>query len=106
MKTKELLQKVMRQAWMLVKTYGFSMSEAMKQSWAVAKLRKAMRNGVVKFLFTKQDGSVRTAWGTLKEGVIGAVKGTGVTSPTCQTYWDCERNAYRCFKVANFIRMA
>ena len=106
METKKFLQKVMRQAWMLVRTYGFTMSEAMKQSWAIAKLRKAMKKGIVKFLFTKQDGTIRTAWGTLKEGVIGAVKGTGSTSPTCQTYWDCEKNAYRCFKVANFIGMA
>ena len=105
MRTKNFLQKVMQQAWLLVKTYGFTMSEAMKQSWAIAKLRMAMKKGIVKFLFTKLDGTVRTAWGTLAEDRIGEVLGNRKSNDTVQTYWDCEKEAYRCFKLANFLRV-
>lgn len=107
MKTNEFLSNLMRQAWMLVKKYGFTMVEAMKQSWAIAKLRKAMRGGIVKFIYTKLDGSVRTAWGTLKEDLVPAVQGSGrKANETLVTYYDCEKESYRCFKVANYLRMA
>ena len=106
MRTKNFLQKIMKTSWMLVKTYGFTMSNALKQAWAVAKLRKAMKNGIVKFLFTKLDGTTRTAWGTLAEDRIGEVQGNRKPNDTVQTYWDCEKEAYRCFKIANFIRIA
>ena len=103
---KNFLREVMNKAWMLVKTYGFTMSEALRQSWQVCKLRKAMKTSIVKFLYTKQDGSIRTAWGTLQESVVAPTMGMRKSSPTVQTYWDCEKQAYRCFKIANFLRMA
>lgn len=106
MARKNFLREMMRKAWMLVKMYGFTMSEAMRQSWQVCKLRKAMKTRVVKFLYTKQDGSIRTAWGTLQEGVAAPTMGMRTPSPTVQTYWDTEKSAYRCFKVANFLRFA
>lgn len=107
MKTKEFLSKLMRQSWMLVKQYGFTMAEAMRQSWAIAKLRKAMRNGIVKFIYTKLDGSTRTAWGTLKENLLPATQGTGrKANETLVTYYDTEKSSYRSFKVANFVTMA
>ena len=38
---------------MLVKVYGFSMAEAMKQAWQVLKLKAALKKGVVKFFYQK-----------------------------------------------------
>lgn len=72
---KNKMREVMRRAWMLVKVYGFSMAEAMKQSWKVLKLKAALRKGIVKFYYQKLNGEVRTAWGTLKEGMIPEIKG-------------------------------
>lgn len=40
---KNKMREMMRRAWMLVKTYGFSMAEAMKQSWQVLKLKAALK---------------------------------------------------------------
>ena len=101
---KNNLSNIMKKAWFMVRTYGFSMAEALKRSWAISKLNKAMRNGIVKFMYTKLDGSVRTAWGTLKESLIGETKGSGrKPNDTLVTYWDNEKAAWRCFKVANFI---
>lgn len=96
----------MKQAWMLVKVYGFSMAEAMKQSWKVLKLKAALKKGVVKFFYQKLDGTVRTAWGTLKEDLIPETKGTErKKNESLITYYDNEKASYRSFKVANLIKV-
>lgn len=106
-KFKEAMREIMRKAWQLVKVYGFTMAEAMRQSWAVYKLKVAMRSGIVKFLYTKLDGTVRTAWGTLKENFIPQAIGTDSRkkNDTVQVYYDTEKSAYRCFKIANFVNI-
>lgn len=101
---KSQMSELMKQSWMLVKVYGFSMAEAMKQSWKVLKLKAALKKGIVKFLYTKLDGTVRTAWGTLKEGLIPETKGTErKKNESLITYYDNEKASYRSFKIANLI---
>lgn len=101
------LSNLMKKAWMLVKSYGFTLAEALKQSWAIAKLNKAMKGGIVKFMYQKLDGSIRTAWGTLSDKLIGETKGTGrKPNESLVVYYDTEKSAYRSFKAANFIKMA
>ena len=103
---KNKMREVMRRAWMLVKVYGFSMAEAMKQSWLVLKLKEALKKGVVKFMYTKLDGTVRTAWGILKEGLIPETKGTErKKNESLITYFDNEKQAYRSLKIANLIKI-
>lgn len=108
MRTRGFLSLVMHRAWMLVKVYGFTMSEAMKQSWAVAKLHKAMKGGIVKFFYQKLDGTIRTAWGTLKVDLIPTSTGENnrKRNESVMTYFDQEKAEYRCFKIANFLRIA
>lgn len=103
---KSQMSELMKQSWMLVKVYGFSMAEAMKQSWKALKLKAALKKGVVKFFYQKLDGTVRTAWGTLKEGLIPETKGTErKKNESLITYYDNEKQAYRSFKVANLIKV-
>lgn len=104
---KKQMSELMKQAWMLVKVYGFSMAEAMKQSWKVLKLKAALKKGIVKFYYQKLNGEIRTAWGTLKEGLIPETNGTDSRkkSETLQVYFDTEKSEYRCFKVANLIKI-
>lgn len=101
---KNQMSELMKQAWMLVKVYGFSMAEAMKQSWKVLKLKAALKKGIVKFFYQKLDGTVRTAWGTLKEGLIPETKGVErKKNESLITYYDKEKASYRSFKIANLI---
>lgn len=72
---RNVLHEIMSLAWQLVKRNGFSMSEAMKCAWANMKLKAAMKQRIVKFYFKKVDGSVREAYGTLKENLIPATSG-------------------------------
>lgn len=107
MRTKEFLHEVMSLAWQFVKRNGFTMSEAMRVAWANMKLKAAMKNRIVKFYFKKVDGSVREAYGTLKESMMPATSGDNrKKNDTIQVYYDTERQEYRCFKKANLVTIA
>lgn len=101
------LSEIMRMAWQFVKRNGFTKSEALKTAWLNAKVRAAMKLGIVKFYFSKVDGTMREAYGTLKESMLPPVQGTGRKSnDTLQTYFDTEKQEYRCFKKANLVKIA
>lgn len=101
------LSEIMRMAWQFVKKNGFSMSEALKTAWMNIKLKAAMKERIVKFYFQKVDGSIREAYGTLKESLLPENKGTDnrKKSETVQVYFDTEKSEYRCYKVANLVRI-
>lgn len=104
---REHLQKIMRQAWQMVKKNGFSMADALRTAWLNFKLRAKMMADIVKFYFTKVDGTIREAYGTLKADLMPEMKGTDrKPNATVQTYYDTEKGEYRCFKVANLVRIA
>lgn len=98
---KETLRKIMKLAWQFIKRNGFTLSEALKEAWANIKLVNAMHKGIVKFYFTKVDGSKREAYGTLNSEVVPPVGGERKNNDTCQVYFDTEKQAWRCFKKAN-----
>ena len=106
-KIKNQLKEVMLMAWTFVKRNGFTMSEALKVAWANMKLKAAMKQRIVKFYFKKVDGSVREAYGTLKENLIPATSGESrKKNDTVQVYFDTERESWRSFKKANLINIA
>lgn len=105
--TKETLKTVMQLAWQFVKRNGFTLSEALKTAWKNVKLKLAMQTNIVKFYFTKVDGSTREAFGTLKTELLPETKGTDrKPNDTIQTYFDTEVGEYRCFKKANLVKIA
>lgn len=107
MRNKEFLHEVMSLAWQFVRRNGFTMSEAMRVAWANMKLKAAMKNRIVKFYFKKVDGSIREAYGTLKESMMPATSGDNrKKNDTIQVYYDTERQEYRCFKKANLVTIA
>lgn len=102
------ISEVMCLTWQMVKRNGYSMSEALKTAWMNIKLKAAMKERIVKFYFQKVDGSIREAYGTLKDSMLPDSKGTDSRkkSDTVQTYFDTERGEYRCYKVANLVKIA
>lgn len=100
------LSEIMRLAWTFVRKNGYTMSEALKCAWANIKLRALLGKKIVEFYFKKTDGTLRQAFGTLKEGLIGEVKGTGrKPNENLQVYWDTEKEEFRCFKKCNLIKI-
>lgn len=101
---RNVLHDIMSLAWQFVRRNGFTMSEALKASWANMKLKAAMKNRIVKFYFQKVDGSIREAYGTLKENVVPATSGDNrKRNDTVQVYFDTEKQEWRCFKKANLV---
>lgn len=81
-------------------------SECVKMGWKLFRLAKAMRQGVVAFCYRKVDGTMRTAHGTLQNVPAGAtLNGKRVTKPSYKTmtYFDTEKQDFRCFKIENLI---
>lgn len=96
----------MHDAWAMVKKNGKTISEALKTAWANVKIVKELGKRVVEFYFKKNDGSIRKAFGTMMPSVIhDKVKGTGErrSYDHLQTYWDMEKNDWRCFKKYELI---
>ena len=103
MKTNDL-SALMKLAHQFIRTTGKSMSEALKIAWANFKLRRSMSNGIVRFYFRKVDGTIREAWGTLSEKIIPASTNSDrKKNDTVQTYFDAERQEWRCFKKLNLV---
>jgi len=71
-----------------------------------SELHEMLCKGKVKFQYKKNDGSVRTAVGTLKSSMItnkpnggeNKVKGAGYT-----TYYDIEKDWWRCFAESKLL---
>lgn len=105
--TKETLKSVMQLAWQFVKRNGYTLSEALKTAWKNVKLKNEMKNKIVKFYFSKVDGSIREAFGTLKAELLPETKGADrKPNDTTQTYFDTEKQEFRCFKKANLVKIA
>lgn len=103
MKTNDLKQ-IMSMAWRFFRITGKSFAECLRKAWANFKLVAAMRTGIVRFYFQKVDGTIREAYGTLRTDLIPATSGDDrKRNDTVQTFFDTERQEYRCFKRLNLI---
>ena len=101
--------RVMSYAHHIFVTTVISWSDALKKAWQLYRLAKLMRQGVVKFFYEKVDGSARVAYGTLCNLPAGVTsRRSAKKEPNFGTmcYWDTKKNAFRSFRVENFIAIA
>ena len=104
---KNSMREVMTTAWQFIRKNGYSKSEALKVAWMNLKLKAQMKGRIVKFYFQKVDGSIREAFGTLSETIVPPTQNSGrKQNDTCQTFYDTEKEDWRCFKKANLLRIA
>lgn len=97
------LSKIMRRAWQIARATGKAFAVALSKAWALYRLTKQMRAGVVRFAYEKADGSLRRATGTLRE-VATLIKGTGRPDDgRTVRYYDVDADGWRSFKVENFV---
>ena len=72
----------------------------------IEEAKRQMRNGVCHFIYTKKDGSVREAMGTLSKPVLNAtLKGTGISPENwgCCYYHDVIKGGARSFSWSNLV---
>lgn len=105
-KQKNELRDLMKMAWQFIKRNGYTKSEALRVAWLNFKLKSALYKGIVKFYYQKVDGTIREAYGTLKAGLVPPTQGARKENPTIQVYYDSEKMAWRCFKIANLNKIA
>jgi len=108
MRATKFLSELMTEAWGFVRRNGATKSEALKTAWLNAKLKLEMDIRIVRFYFQKVDGCVREAFGTLRPSRIPVTAGTDnrKKNATVKTYFDTEKNEWRCFKKMNLIKIA
>ena len=97
----------MQMAWQFVKRNGITLAEALKKAWQVFKFKAQMMKGIVRFYFRKVDGTIREAYGTLRADLMPEIKGEDNRrkNDTVQTYFDTEKQEFRCFKLANIVTL-
>lgn len=94
---------VFERAYEIMKNTGKAFAVCLSKAWQLYRLAKDLRTKEeVCFTYEKKDGTLRKAYGTLKN-VEQFVKGNGSQSPKVFNYWDLEAVAFRCFKVENFV---
>ncbi|MFN0216159.1 MAG: SH3 beta-barrel fold-containing protein [Saprospiraceae bacterium] len=78
------------------------------QAWQIVRLRAALRLGATRFVFQKQDGEVREAYGTLNPSLFQYEhKGSDrAESPTAIKYFDLDKNAWRSFRAERILKVA
>ena len=90
------------------KSTGKTWSESLRMGWAMCKaiaLKETLKQGVVSFSFIKQDGTLRSATGTMNEGLFQYTykndrhiqKELSYTGTV--VFWDLEANDWRCCRV-------
>ena len=73
---------------------------------AIEELKKKLLEGVVEFSYTKKDGSLRTAKGTLCMDNIPEDQhpnGNGIVVPGVLRYYDLNSEGWRSFKEDNLV---
>ena len=78
------------------------------QAWQIVRLRAALHLGATRFVFQKQDGEVREAYGTLNPTLFQYEhKGSDrAESPTAIKYFDLDKNAWRSFRAERILKVA
>ena len=87
-KTRNMVREVMQ----LMHQNGLPQSEALKTAWRNVKLRKAMAQRIVTFVFQKVDNSLCVAYGTLKSDIVPVTGNSGrKPNSTLQVYYDTKK---------------
>ena len=92
----------------------FDQSKAFRQAYLVLELLGQLGNGVVTFEYTKQDGTLREARGTLCQRLMpqkeaDAVERQARKEPNYDrldyAYWDWDKRAFRAFRADKVVRI-
>lgn len=92
--------------------HGHNVQAVNQKMLLLSQLNDMMRNGVVQFQFRKQNGDIRTAYGTLRQPVISYLNGNRDTASRSEGdtqedgehffYYDIQQKGWRCFCTEDF----
>ena len=94
--------KVFGWAYEIAHATGKQFAVCLAKAWALYRLKKAMKQGVVSFAYEKADGTLRKAKGTLN--VLREItRKPGTPKTGSFPYFDTEACAFRSFKIENLV---
>ena len=94
---------VFKRAYEIMKATGKQFAVCLSKAWAIYRFAKKLKNNEkVSFSYENKDGSLRRAYGTLKN-LKQTSNSTNKNNYKVFTYWDLEASAFRCFKIENLI---
>lgn len=105
----QMRSEVLTLAWAIKKQNQFlGFGYCQKKAWEITKLKKALRTGVARFTFQKNDGEIREATGTLNADFFTYTSKVSNRAelPCVIKYFDLEKNAFRSFRAERFLSMA
>ena len=70
-----------------------------------SRMKKALRNNIVTFKFSKRNGEVRTAHGTLYPDFLPALRGGSPRPEHQMVYFDMDKDGWRSFRTYKFIKI-
>ena len=83
---------------------GYSRSQAEFKAEIISGLENDMRADIVSFQYLKKDGTIRNARGTLSDELVPPTNGSSERkSIGVFTYFDIDKQEWRCFKLGNII---
>lgn len=94
--------KVFDWAYEIAKATGKQFAVCLAKAWALYRLKKAMKNGVVSFAYEKADGTLRKAQGTLN-ALREITRKAGTPKTGSFPYYDTENHAFRSFRIENLV---
>lgn len=72
----------------------------------IENLKKQLMNGVAHFIYTKKNGEIREAFGTLNKAIVAkTINGRGCSREYVYTtaYFDIEKGEWRSFRWENIV---
>ena len=83
---------------------GYSRNQAEFKAEIISGLENDMQEGIVSFQYLKKDRTTRHASGTVSSELVPPTNGTGnKKSIGVFTYFDTDKQEWRCFKLGNII---
>ena len=98
----------------LMEEYGMEKKAALEKAHLNRNLIMYLGDGVVEFIYEKEDGSERLAHGTLCKGISKSFDGYEFVESKEMpmvwpredfTYWDLDREAFRTFKASRLLKI-
>lgn len=96
---------IFKNAWQLVRAFGYSLSQALKCAWANAKFLAIATERLCEFIYMKVDGTTRRAIGTLTKKYENTSGMHRPQNDSVQCYYDIDAEAWRSFRKRNLLQV-
>lgn len=96
---------IFKNAWKMIRSFGYTLAQALKCAWANAKFIKIAKERVCEFVYLKVDGTTRRALGTLTKTYENTSGTHRAPNDSVQCYYDIDAESWRSFRKRNLLQV-